>query len=145
MKEKRENTAHPGIIMKLALAALVALSAGCASLSPSDRADLRQLEAHGISVGTPKGDFRSPNSKAVAGVLNLLPGFGNFYLAAGRGGDAPQAWFGLFNFFTWPASWLWGIPEAVIDAGTLNKRELVYYYRFNLEGRRIAEEAGVSF
>lgn len=133
------------LVVGTALAVLVALAAGCTSLSSSDRADLEQLRAHGISIDSPKGNFDAPNSKVAAGALNLLPGFGNFYLAAGRGADAPQALFGVLNFCTWPVSWLWSIPEAVIDAGTINERELIYYYRFNPEGRRIAEEAGVSF
>ncbi|MBP5786907.1 MAG: hypothetical protein J6Y19_03715 [Kiritimatiellae bacterium] len=131
--------------MTLVLAGLLALSAGCASLSPSDRADLQKLEAQGIRIDAPKGNFQSPNSKAVAGVLNLLPGIGNFYLAVGRGADTSQVLFGLGNFLMWPMSIVWGVPEAVIDAGTLNNREMVYHYRFNPEGRRIAEEAGVSF
>ena len=117
------------------------LAAGCASLSPSEKADLQHLKDRGLG----ESGFEGPNSKAAAGALNLLPGVGNFYLAAGRGGDVSQAWIGVANFCLWPISVVWGIPEAVLDAGTLNDRERIYQYRFDPEARKIAEQAGVVF
>ena len=52
----------------------------------------------------------------LAGVLNILPGFGNFYLAYGTQ-QSGQWGIGLFNLLLWPISPIWGIPEAAIDAG----------------------------
>lgn len=74
---------------KIAIAAAlsVALSA-CTSLTYQERNTLRSLQAQGITVDKPLGGWESPASPAGAGLLNILPGFGNFYLASGNGGDS---------------------------------------------------------
>ena len=37
---------------------------------------------------------------------------------------------------TWPLSILWGVPEAAIDANSINKRDLLMYYMYDERGRR---------
>ena len=94
------------------------LLASCTSLTHQERNTLRSLQAQGITVDKPVGNWEAPASPAGAGALNLLPGFGNFYLASGNAGDSGQYLYGFLNLLTWPISILWGIPEAAIDAGT---------------------------
>ena len=130
-------------ILKLLTVAVLAM--GCTSLSTAERRDIRMLEARGITVDRPIGNFDAPNSPTVAGVLNLLPGFGNFYLAMGTGGDSNHALYGFLNLLTWPVSVIWAIPEGAIDATRLNKREMLYYYRFEPDGKKALENEGVLF
>lgn len=102
----------------------------CTSLSYDERQQLAELKYKGVTVDhAPKGWERPANPWA-AGSLNLLPGFGNFYLASGEGGDSSQYLYGFLNLLTWPISPIWGIPEAAIDANTINKREMVAFYRY---------------
>ncbi|MDX9788912.1 MAG: hypothetical protein RBT11_19205 [Desulfobacterales bacterium] len=76
---------------------------------------------------------------AAAGVLNILPGFGNFYLASGT--DESSQWlYGFLNLLSWPVSVVWGIPEAAIDANTINKKETVNYYTFDIKGKQEFEQ-----
>lgn len=66
---------------------------------------------------------------ALAGALNILPGFGNFYLAVGT--EEQEHWlYGFLNLLTWPLSIVWAVPEAAIDASAINERETIYYYTF---------------
>jgi hypothetical protein len=105
----------------LCLAVMVLLS-GCISLSRGEKEDLRTIRDAGFSPSE-----ESVKSVPAAGALNILPGFGNFYLAIGT--DESDQWIvGFLNLLTWPISVLWGIPEAAIDANTINKRETVYYF-----------------
>ena len=99
------------------LYALAAVLTGCTTLTHQENNTLRALNAHGISVEKPAGYWQAPASPAGAGALNLLPGFGNFYLA-------------------------WGIPEAAIDANRINERELIYYYTFDESGKEALAERG---
>ena len=94
---------------KIAIAAAlsVALSA-CTSLTYQERNTLRSLQAQGITVDKPLGGWESPASPAGAGLLNILPGFGNFYLASGNGGDSNHYLYGFLNLLTWPISVVWG-------------------------------------
>ncbi|MCE5230902.1 hypothetical protein LLG95_15095 [bacterium] len=104
-------------------------SSGCISLSRTEKTTLRELKTYGIA----ETDVKAKNPGA-AGALNILPGFGNFYLAIGT--DESEQWIvGFMNLLFWPISIVWGIPEAAIDANTLNSRETVYYYTFDREGR----------
>ena len=66
----------------------------------------------------------------LAAALNLLPGFGNAYL---------EQW-GPFvgNLLFWPLSAIWGVPQAYIDANTLNKKETLYFYEFGPGKDRLA-------
>jgi len=112
---------------------------GCSSLSRSDRMMLRDLRAHGIS---PTSEM--VKHPALAGGLNLLPGFGNFYLAYGTE-DSDQWLFGFLNLITWPASVVWGLPEAIIDANTINKKETIYFYKFDPVGQRELQQIKSSY
>jgi len=97
---------------------------GCATLSGNDKAKLEEVKACGLSV--PHEELKSPGA---AGFLNILPGFGNFYLASGT--DEGSQWaIGFVNLLTWPISVVWGIPEAAIDADVINKKNSVYYYTY---------------
>lgn len=121
----------------------LALSA-CTSLSYHEQNALRSLNANGISVDKPAGEWKRPANPAGAGALNLLPGVGNFYLASGNGGDGSHYLYGFLNLLTWPISVVWGIPEAAIDAGTINERELVYYYTFDESGKEALKVRGLE-
>ena len=79
----------------------------------------------------------------VAAALNILPGIGNFYLASGNAGSSDHYVYGALNFLTWPFSWLWGIPEAAIDANNINKSEMLYYYRFDPKGKAELEKRNI--
>lgn len=101
----------------------------CTSMSRIDRAYYRQIRGAGLD--THVADVKDPR---LAACLNLLPGIGNFYLASGT--EASEHWvYGTLNLLTWPYSILWGVPEAGIDASTINKQETIYYYRFDPQGR----------
>ena len=121
--------------MKLALSTLIlAVLTGCTTLSRSDQAMLRELESHGIPPT--EQQIKHPG---LAGGLNILPGFGNFYLAVGTH-ESAQWLYGLLNLLFWPSSVVWGIPQAAIDAITMNKKETVYYYKFDRQGKKEYEE-----
>lgn len=70
----------------------------------------------------------------------MLPGIGNFYLGVGNGAESAQMLYGFLNFLLWPSSIIWGIPEAAIDAGRINERELIYYYTYDKNGIKELEE-----
>ena len=111
----------------------LALLMGCTSLSRSDKERYQELKQLGI-----RGDDQRVKNPVTAGALNLLPGFGNFYLAAGT--EESEQWlYGFLNLLAWPISPIWGIPEAAIDAGTINKKETVYYYNFSRTGQKELE------
>ena len=118
-------------LVSLTLAICLLMSAvGCTHLSRSDEITLRELKSYGIR----SNEIRVKHP-AVAGGLNLLPGFGNFYLAVGT--EESEQWlYGFLNLLTWPLSVLWGIPEGAIDAGTINKKETVYYYLYDVQGKK---------
>ncbi len=122
---------------KLCLSCLLMMSlCACTTLSRHEEIQLRKLKAQGITVDRPVGNFEKPNSGAAAGSLNILPGIGNFYLAAGQGADSSQAIIGVVNLLCWPISILWAVPQAAVDANTLNKRELIYYYQYDPMGKK---------
>lgn len=100
----------------------------CTYMSASERYQLYELHKKGITVNHPGTDWKKPANSRVAGMLNLLPGMGNFYLGVGDGADYFQLVYGVINFATWPYSMLWGVPAAMYDARTINERELVRYY-----------------
>lgn len=112
------------------------LVSGCVSLSHHERDQLAELRAEGITVDRPAGRYEAPNKLWVAGVLNILPGFGNFYLGTGEGSDSVQWVFGACNLLFWPLSVVWGVPQAIIDANTLNQRDMIYYYNYSKYGKR---------
>lgn len=126
-----------------AAAALIMLSA-CTTLTKQEQNSLHLLKAHGITVDRPIGNFERPASPGAAGLLNLLPGIGNFYLASGNGGDSAQWLYGGLNLITWPFSILWGIPEAAVDANRINEREMLYYYQYDRQGKKDLAKEGIS-
>ncbi|MCM1324431.1 MAG: hypothetical protein NC218_09910 [Acetobacter sp.] len=127
------------LILMLALCITIS---GCTSLSMTERNTIQSLKSKGITVDKPAGNWERPASPAGAGALNILPGFGNFYLASGNGGDGGHYLYGFLNLLTWPLSVVWGIPEAAIDAGTINERELIYYYTYNEAGKQALKRRG---
>lgn len=104
----------------------------------------RGLKAQGITIEKPIGNWERPASPIGAGALNLLPGFGNFYLASGNGGESSHYLYGFLNLITWPISVLWGIPEAAIDANRINEKELIYFYIFDESGRAILTQQNLE-
>lgn len=50
--------------------------------------------------------------------------------------------YGFLNLLTWPISVVWGIPQAAVDAGRINERELIYYYTFDEGGKEALREQG---
>ena len=115
------------------LAAILLLTLpACTHLTAHERDQLHALDARKITVDKPQTQWEKPANPAAAGALNLLPGFGNFYLASGEGGDSNHYIYDALNLITWPFSILWGVPEAAIDANTINERELLYHYQYNM-------------
>ncbi|MDR2901766.1 MAG: hypothetical protein LBU87_01470 [Lactobacillales bacterium] len=100
---------------------------GCSGLSSYEQERYSMLNRKGISVDKPVDTWTPPADPGAAGVLNVLPGIGNFYLAAGDEGESAHYVFGALNLLTWPVSILWGIPEAAIDANNINKRSLIHH------------------
>jgi hypothetical protein len=113
--------------MVLVIAILV--SYGCVNMSRGDRESYREIQ--GLGLDTDVGRIKSP---LTAALLNLLPGIGNFYLAGGT--DQGSQWvYGILNLLFWPLSVVWAVPEAAIDAETINKLETIYYYRYDPQGK----------
>lgn len=115
---------------KFLLLFLVMFMCGCTHLTAAERQQKMELKARGITVDHPRDNWEKPANGGAAGALNLLPGFGNFYLAAGNGGDSSHWLYGTLNLLCWPISILWGVPEAAIDANVINERELIYHYYY---------------
>lgn len=99
-------------------------------MSQQDELKADELRRHGLSV-----PLSGPKNIFLAGGLNLLGGLGNFYLAYGKDGDSNQTLYGLANILAIVVlSPLWSVPQAMIDAYTLNKKAFVDYYSFSDEG-----------
>ena len=114
-----------------AVVTIIAIAtSGCVSMMPSERSQLRELEGYGV-----RGNDQAIKNPGIAGALNILPGFGNFYLAVGSG-ESSQWAIGFLNLLAWPFSVVWGIPEAAIDASTINRKETLYHYTMSPVGRR---------
>jgi len=116
--------------VSLFLFALLLSSTGCLSLSRGEKATLTELKYHGV-----KSDEVSVKSPAAGAALNILPGFGNFYLATGEG-DSSMWLYGFLNLLTWPVSVIWGIPEGAVDADIINARATAEYYMFDPRGKK---------
>ena len=117
---------------------------GCTHLTRQEQDTLHQLKAQGVTLDKPIGSYEQPANPAIAGVMNILPGFGNFYLACGNGSESTHWLYGTLNLLTWPLSILWGIPEAAVDANTINEREMIYYYEYDKHGKTELENAGIK-
>lgn len=123
---------------------VLAILNACTTLTRQEQNTLRSLKSQGITVDKPAGDWERPANPAGAGALNLLPGFGNFYLASGNGGDSSHYLYGFLNLLSWPISIIWGIPEAAIDANRINERELIYYYTYDESGQLALKQRGLE-
>ncbi|HBO58693.1 MAG TPA: hypothetical protein DD624_02125 [Alphaproteobacteria bacterium] len=105
---------------------------GCVSLSAQDEKTAQELKSYGL-----KQSWTQPKNVFLAGLLNVLPVAGNLYLSAGKDGDSSQIAYGVLNFFfIYPLSILWAVPQAAIDAHTLNKKAFVDYYTFDKAGQK---------
>lgn len=130
---------------KYVIIALLALNlAACTTLSRQEQLQLQQLKGQGVSIDKPVGSWDKPASPATAGLLNVLPGVGNFYLAMGNAGESPHYLYGFLNLLCWPFSIVWGVPEAVIDADIINQRDLLYYYQYDAHGVKELQESGIK-
>ena len=105
----------------------VVMLQGCASMASYEKAKYMELKRELDYAGLPIMEEKEP---VLAGVLNLLPGIGNAYL---------EQW-GPFvgNLLFWPISPIWAVPQAVIDANTINKKETLYFYEFGPGKDRLA-------
>jgi len=105
---------------------------GCVTLSAQDEKTAQELNGYGL-----KQSWTQPKNVFLAGLLNVLPFAGNLYLSAGKDGDSDQVTYGVLNFFLiYPISILWAVPQAAIDAHTLNKKAFVDYYTFDKAGQK---------
>lgn len=107
----------------------ISMLAGCATMRSSERVAYEALEPRLEATGLEKITDKDP---ALAGTLNLLPGVGNAYLGQ----------WGAFvgNLLFWPLSVVWGIPQAAIDAGTINKLDTLNYYSFGLGKKELEKK-----
>jgi len=113
-----------------AVLTLIVMLSGCMSLTPAEKNTIYELNSYGVKTCAVK--IKEP---ATAAWLNLLPGVGHFYLAYGSDAAQPLMGIGLFNLFTYPLSWFWGIPGAYGDAKVVNKKEQVRYYQYTPTGQ----------
>lgn len=121
---------------RLVICLMLALTlGGCVTLSAQDEKTAQELKSYGL-----KPSWTQPKNVFLAGFLNVLPFAGNLYLSAGKDGDADQVSYGVLNFFfIYPISILWAVPQAAIDAHTLNKKAFVDYYSFDKAGHKELE------
>jgi hypothetical protein len=134
------------LILKLVVVFMLASTmVGCISLSYTEKNELKYLKSNGIDTAHARGGYDTPNSVWGAGLLNILPGFGNFYLAFGRGNDPVQGIYGVFNLLFWPISIVWAAPQGAIDAHTLNEREMLYFYHYEKAGKEEMQRSGLQF
>ena len=129
----------------LLVLSMVLLLSGCTHLTRQEEIELRQLSSQGITVDRPVGNYEKPATPVVAGALNILPGIGNFYLAMGNGGDSNHGIYGFLNLLFWPLSIVWSVPEAAIDATKINQREMLYYYKYDPQGKKDAAKHNIVF
>ena len=117
---------------------------GCTTLTRQETNQIRELQAQGVTVDRPVGNYEKPASGVAAGALNLLPGFGNFYLGTGTAAESSHILYGFVNLLFWPLSILWAVPEAAIDADNINKREMLYYYTYDEAGKQELQQAKIT-
>jgi hypothetical protein len=117
--------------LKILTLLLAATISSCTHLTHQEETQWKHLK----DLGVKESDQNAVANPGTAGALNILPGVGNFYLASGNGGDSGHWIYGALNLLTWPVSIIWGVPEAAIDAGTINKREILYHYNISSSGK----------
>ena len=123
-------------LAKVSLASMLAalFLASCVSLTSDEKIALDRARAAGMTI--PREEVVSP---VTAGALNVLPGIGNMYIGAKT--DEKVQWvYGVLNLLFWPLSIAWGVPEAAIDAGTINEKYTARYYLYG-EGKAALEAA----
>lgn len=115
------------VLLVSGLLVVVTLLQGCASMGHYEKVRYRELKRELDVAGLPVMEEKDP---ILAGALNLLPGIGNAYL---------EQW-GPFvaNLLFWPISAVWAVPQAVIDANTINKKETIYFYEYGPGKSRLA-------
>ena len=128
---------------KLLLLIWCMVLASCTSLTYQEKQTIRSMKSQGIGVDMPVGAWERPANPIVAGMMNILPGGGNFYLASGNGAQSEHYMYGFLNLLTWPFSILWGVPEAAYDANRINERELIYFYTYDETGSLALKERGL--
>lgn len=116
----------------------------CTTLTRQEQNQLKELQAQGVTIDRPVGNYEKPVSGVTAGALNLLPGIGNFYLGTGNAAESSHVLYGVLNLLTWPLSIFWGVPEAVIDADNINKREMLYYYSYDEKGKQELKKSNIK-
>lgn len=125
-------------VKKIALVCLSFAMVSCTTLTSTEKHRIAELESQGVMV--PHEEIKNPG---LAGALNVLPGVGNFYLAVGT--NESEHWlYGFLNLLAWPTSIAWGVPEAIIDASTINKRETVFYYSYGPGKDQLNKKATAS-
>ena len=127
------------IVVLMAFMALV--YSGCATIpiTVSEQVTLDELKE--CKIDTTPQKVKDPTT---AGLLNVLPGMGNLYLAVGSRGHPVQHVFGVLNFITWPLSIIWGVPQAVNDADVINMKYAAEYYNVNPKGIKVIEQCRVT-
>ena len=104
------------------------LLVGCAGVDTHEKHAYRELEA----LGAPCEKVADP---AAAAILNVLPGFGDLYLAAGNGANGANWGAFVLDLLMWPVSPVWAVPQGAITAGQVNKKECVAFYEYTSTGR----------
>ncbi|MFH1492503.1 MAG: hypothetical protein ABIE81_04110 [Candidatus Omnitrophota bacterium] len=118
----------PKYIICMPLILVMLMQFGCVSIRTYEKQQYRDLEYKLKALGLEPEKSKDPT---MAAVLNILPGFGNLYL---------EQW-GPFigNLLFWPLSVVWGVPQAAIDAKSINIQETLYFYNFG-PGKQKLEE-----
>ncbi len=115
------------------LLSLIFILNACTTITRYDKAQLNELKSYNINTDNPQiSNWDKPKNPLLAGGLNILPGFGNFYLSSY---DSSQSAYGIINFLTWPLSTIWSIPQAIIDANRINELDLLNHYRYDKQAK----------
>lgn len=114
---------HVSTLRRSALiAGPVLVLCGCVQVTPVEQIALNEIEAQGYSPTTVQ-----EVSPTAAGLLSILPGGGEFYIAASTDDDRFW-WYGAGNLITWPLSILWGVPQSSTDANRINRKATADLY-----------------
>ncbi len=112
---------------------MVALLSGCASMTKFEADNYRELE----DLGAECDKVADPGAAAI---LNVLPGFGDIYLASGNGANSSNWGAFVLDLLFWPVSVVWAIPQGGITATNINKKECVGYYHHTTRGKKALKE-----
>ena len=110
----------------------------CVTMTSRQKANLMELQMYGVDTQEKK-----KVDPFFAGLLNVGPGLGNFYLASS--GEESMQWpIGVFNLLLWYPSVVWSIPEAYIDAGRINQKTTIDHY-FEGPGKPLLENLRAEY